>query len=95
MLIINQAHFVGKHFQKDLLLNSTLLLLRMLLMVMFMLYKYAGYLLALILTYIYVCLSSLTIIVFNVIMPMPTYIHMTVANVKACFLLVSLYIVSY
>ena len=85
MLIINQ----------DLLLNSTLLLLRMLLMVMFTLYKYAGYLLPLIIIYIYVCLFSLTIIVFNVIMPMPTYIHMTVANVKAYFLLVSLYTVSY
>ena len=49
MLIINQGHFVVKLFQQDLLLNSTLLLLRMLLMVMFTLYKYAGYLLPFIL----------------------------------------------
>ena len=69
----------------DALLDSTLLLLRMVLMVMLMLYKYVGYRFPLILTYIYVCLSSLTIIVFNVIMPMSTYIHMTVANVKALF----------
>ena len=56
MLIINQARFVGKLFQQDLLLNSTLLLLRMLLMVMFMLYKYAGYLLPLILIYTDLCM---------------------------------------
>ena len=31
-----------------------------------MLYKYAGYLFPLILTYIYVCLSSLTLIVIKV-----------------------------